>query len=233
MAEQLRDREGKVLGLQEPDTYTPTVLPASRARITELPECRRRAFLEFLSRLLGVAPSLDGDSPSGEAAPPPAPSSTTALSPEVQAVLDRACALCQGFCCTGGGNHAYLTVETIRIYMATHPDQGPQEVLAAYLGRIRNETVSGSCIFHQPGGCGLPREMRSETCNRYFCNGLKEFQKGLTHRDRARGFFTATIGEAIVAAAFCNGAETRLVPISPPADRDLHASGLQPDDACV
>jgi len=196
------------------------VLPASRARITELPECRRHAFREFVNRLLGVAGAPTAASPSGEAAPPPAPASPAGPAPEVQAVLNGACALCRGFCCGNGGNHAYLNVETIRLYMAKHPDQRPHDVLAAYLGRIRNDTVAGSCIFHQPGGCGLPREMRSDTCNRFFCKGLTEFQNGLIGRDPARGFFVATEGEAILAAAFCDADGSRLVPLPPPADQD-------------
>jgi predicted nucleic acid-binding Zn ribbon protein len=219
-AEGLRDRVGQGLGLQKPETYTPTVLPASRARITELPECRRHAFREFVNRLLGVAGAPTAASPSGEAAPPPAPASPAGPAPEVQAVLNGACALCRGFCCGNGGNHAYLNVETIRLYMAKHPDQRPHDVLAAYLGRIRNDTVAGSCIFHQPGGCGLPREMRSDTCNRFFCKGLTEFQNGLTGRDPARGFFVATEGEAILAAAFCDAGGSRLVPLPSPADQD-------------
>src|SRR5208337_492465 len=93
-----------------------------------------------------------------EATQPLVPASPTSVSPEVQAVLNGACALCRGFCCGSGGDHAYLTVATIRRYMAKHLEQGPEEVLAAYLGRIRNDTVAGSCIFHQSGGCGLPRE---------------------------------------------------------------------------
>jgi hypothetical protein len=135
-------------------------------------------------------------------------------------VLNGACALCRGFCCGNGGNHAYLTVETLRHYMAKRPDQGPDEVLAAYVGHVRSGTVEGSCIFHQPGGCGLPREMRSDTCNRFFCKGLTGFQQGLTGRDPARGFFVATEGEAILGAAFCDADGTRLVPIAPPADQD-------------
>ena len=58
-AEGLRDRVGQGLRLEKPETYTPMVLPASRARITELPECRRHAFREFVNRLLGVAGAPD------------------------------------------------------------------------------------------------------------------------------------------------------------------------------
>jgi hypothetical protein len=209
-----------VHGLQEPESYTPTVLPSSRATITDLPKHRLHAFREFVNRLIGVAGLPTAFPSPSEAGRPPAPVSPAAPAPEVQAVLNGACALCQGFCCGNGGNHAYLTVETIRLYMVKHPDQGPHEVLAAYLGRIRNDTVAGSCIFHQAGGCGLPREMRSDTCNRHFCEGLTEFQKGLTGRETARAFFVATAGEAILAAAFCNADGSRLVPLSPPTDQD-------------
>jgi hypothetical protein len=111
-------------------------------------------------------------------------------------------------------------METLRRYLAKHPDQGPGEVHAAYMGHVRSDTVEDSCIFHQPGGCGLPREMRSDTCNRFFCEGLTEFQTGLTGRGPARGFFLATEGEAIVAAAFCDAEGTRPVAISSPADHD-------------
>ena len=135
-------------------------------------------------------------------------------------MLNRACGLCRGFCCGNGADHAYLTVATIRLYMEKHLDEGPDEVRAAYLGCIRNDTVQGSCIFHQAGGCGLPREMRSETCNRYYCEGLTEFQKSLSGRDTARGFFVATEGEAILAAAFCDADGSRLVSLSPPTGHD-------------
>jgi hypothetical protein len=219
-AEELRDFEGRMLGLQEPETYTPTVLPASRARITKLPEERLHAFREFVKRLVGVAGSPAFSPSRSETVPRPVPGSPDAPTPEVQAVLNGACALCGGFCCGNGGDHAYFTVETLRRYMAKYPDQGPDEVLAAYLGHVRSDTVEGSCIFHQPGGCGLPREMRSDTCNRFFCKGLTEFQQGLTGRDAVRVFLVATQGEAILAAAFCDADGTRLVPIGPTVDQD-------------
>jgi hypothetical protein len=215
-----------VLGLQEPETYTPTVIPSLRARIGELPQRRRGAFRETLKRLIGKASAPPAASSTGAARPPKAVDPVLAPAPEVQAVLNRACALCQGFCCGNGGNHAYLTVETIARYMAQHPDQRPDDVVAAYLGQVADETVEGSCIFHQRGGCGLPREMRSDTCNRFFCASLKAFQQGLTGRDPARGFFAATEGGTILAAVFCDANESRPVPLSPvPGDSSDLTSG--------
>ncbi|MCA1685514.1 MAG: hypothetical protein LC745_05920, partial [Planctomycetia bacterium] len=149
-AGELRDREAAVLGVPEPETYTPTVLPSSRARVTNLPERRRRAFRSAVNRLISAASERLTAPPPGGAGRPSAPASSVAPAPEVQPVLGGACALCQGFCCGNGGNHAYLTVETIRRYMARHPDLRPRDVLAAYLGRVGNKTYEGSCLFHQP-----------------------------------------------------------------------------------
>ncbi len=79
---------------------------------------------------------------------------------EVKALMSKACGVCQGYCCGFGGNHAYLTVETIKRYMAEHPNQRPRDVLAAYLSHVGNKTFDRSCVYHRPGGCSLPRAMR-------------------------------------------------------------------------
>jgi hypothetical protein len=223
-AADLRDREARVLGLHEPETYIPTVLPSVRAKITNLPERRRRRFRDVVNGLISRA-SAHLIAPSPRGAEPPvtvAPSVTSA--PEVQAVLDEACALCRGFCCGNGGKHAYLTVETIRRYMVQHPDQRPREVLAAYLGHVGNKTFDGSCVFHEPGGCSLPREMRSDTCNRHFCVGLTEFQQGLTRGYPARAFFVATDGDEIQSAAFCDASGSQVVSLSPASAPESAAS---------
>jgi hypothetical protein len=209
-AGELRDRVAPGLGLREPATYRPAVIPSFRGRVTNLPERRRRAFRDSVNRLIsdaGVPPKAPP--PDGAVLPVVAPT------PEVQAVLGRACALCRGSCCRNGGNRAYLTVETILRYRAGHPDQRPRDVLAAYLSHVGNKTYDGSCIFHGPGGCGLPREMRSDTCNRFFCTGLTEFQQALTDQDPPRGFFVTTDGDTTLAAAFCDAEGARPVPLPP------------------
>ena len=84
-------------------------------------------------------------------------------------ILDQACARCRGHCCRNGGEEAYLTEDTIRRYLHEHPGTRPLDLLEAYLARVGHETFEGSCIFHGPTGCTLSREMRSDTCNGYFC----------------------------------------------------------------
>ena len=84
----------------------------------------------------------------------------------------RACGACRGSCCRAGGDHAYLTEETMARAMAAHPDWSRAQIMDAYLERLPAETTLDSCIYHGATGCGLPRAMRSPTCNRYQCGKL-------------------------------------------------------------
>lgn len=218
---EIRDRESALAGIEEPETYWPAVIPANRSRVTNLPDRRRRAFRDHVNRLIGEAGAGLAAPSASEAGSPAPPAPSVSPTPEVQAVLNRACALCRGFCCGKGNNHAYLTAETIRRYMGQHPDRRPRDVLASYMGRVGNKTYENSCVFHGADGCRLPREMRSDVCNRYFCPDLKEFQQDLAGRDPARGFFAAMIKDEIQVAAFCDGDRTSAVPPTPATDRGL------------
>jgi hypothetical protein len=213
-AGEFRDRQAEVLGLDEPETYRPAVIPAFRRRVTNLADRRRRAFRDHLNRLISEASESRAPSTPNDAGPPAVSAPTGILAPELQVIMGGACALCQGFCCAEGNDHAYLTVATIRRYVSQHPGQRPRDVLAAYLDRVGNKTFEGSCIFHQPGGCNLPPAMRSDTCNRYFCQGLTEFRQGSTAQDRPRGFFVSMSGDVIRAAAFCDEETSRVVSVS-------------------
>jgi hypothetical protein len=44
------------------------------------------------------------------------------------------------------------------------------------LERLPAESVLDSCVYHSATGCSLPRELRSETCNRHLCGKLKNLQ---------------------------------------------------------
>ncbi len=225
-AERLLNREAEVLGVAQPDHYSLVIIPAVRRLLVPLDERRSRAFRETVSRLISEAAERLSH-------PPCAPASQQAVdqavqaSPSVTAVTGQACALCRGWCCANGGNHAYLKVETLHRYMIEHPEQRPHEVLANYLLHLGDETVEDSCIFHQVDGCALPREMRSDTCNRFYCPGLDEYRQVSSSQSPARGFFAATVGASIIAAAFCdeNGARyvsgTTDMPPEPQPDVEL------------
>ncbi len=223
-AREYRDAQAIRLGHQEPETYWPTVIPSWQANVTDLAEDRRAAFRDTLTRLISAASAASPAPAPSEPALPEAPASPLAERPALQAVLNRACALCRGFCCQNGGNHAYLTVETLRRYMTQHPGQLPGDVLAAYLGRFATKTYEASCIFHEIGGCSLPPDMRSDTCNRFFCAGLTELQNDLNGRAPARAFFVAISGDEIRAAAFCDENGSRVVGRSPAEERPASAA---------
>lgn len=98
----------------------------------------------------------------------------------MNAVLGAACAYCGGNCCWSGGDHGYLIDRTIDAYLTEHPASTPNNVVDAYLAHVPDATMAGSCVFHGPEGCGLPRAMRSDTCNMFLCDGLT----GLTAEQR-------------------------------------------------
>ena len=207
-AEQLHDRVMSAFGLREPDTFPLVVIPASTARIVNLPEQRRRALRDHLDLLISPVDVLPEASPTAEESTPSPP---TARESEIQAVLSKACACCKGSCCERGGDDAYLSVETLRRYRAANPDQPPSEVLAAYLERVGDRTVEGSCIYHQADGCALPRSMRADICNRHFCKALLEFQRDLPATGSIRAFWVAANSGAIQTAALVHETQMLIV----------------------
>jgi hypothetical protein len=94
---------------------------------------------------------------------------------ELQIINDRLCGMCKGGCCTQGGETAYISVRTIRRFMDKHPNLSDDEILDAYLSKIGDETITDACINQTSSGCALPREMRSNTCNRFYCDALKDW----------------------------------------------------------
>ena len=103
--------------------------------------------------------------------PTPEPAGFTA------AVLAAGCATCQGHCCTGGGDHAYLDARTMARVRRDNPELNANAVIGLYLARLAPQGYKGSCLFHGPGGCTLGRALRAELCNQYYCNGLRDFLK--------------------------------------------------------
>ncbi|HEY9053119.1 MAG TPA: hypothetical protein VIQ03_16320 [Gammaproteobacteria bacterium] len=103
--------------------------------------------------------------------------------PKLQNISDKLCCLCKGGCCASGKDHAYLSVITIRRYMDNHPDVSKQDILDLYLSNISLETIEGACINQTSTGCALPRELRSDICNGYYCDTLKTYQKKLKGKE--------------------------------------------------
>jgi predicted nucleic acid-binding Zn ribbon protein len=173
-ARDLRDQQAGAAGVAKPEKYALVVIPSFTAPVTNLPARRRRAFRDHLKELIREA-SISRATRQAQ------PEKTSGAPNAMQTVIGQACATCKGSCCRNGGDKAYLGEATIRRFIEAHPELRPRDVLAEYLRRISNKTYQHSCIYHSTQGCGLTAEMRSDTCNFFFCEGLKEFQ--LDHRE--------------------------------------------------
>lgn len=149
-------------------TVTRLVLPSGPRREQPLSQRRRRAYRAHLNRIVREARAA-----AALEAAPPAAASVDPVDPHAR-LRARLCAACAGGCCTRGGDSAYLTAATMQRVMAAQPGLGPRALVAAYMDRLGNDSLHGSCINHTPGGCVLPRELRSDTCNRYLCEAQKE-----------------------------------------------------------
>lgn len=155
--------------------YERVVLPSGPRRLSNLPQRRRNRYRDHLNRIIAEAATR----PAGSGAQPvPPPSKPSPLQASAVSLIEKLCTLCAGGCCTRGGHAAYLTAETIRRFMSQQPHLRPRDVLAAYLDRVAHRTETASCVNHAANGCTLPREMRSDTCNDFYCDALSGWTKG-------------------------------------------------------
>ena len=103
-----------------------------------------------------------------------------------------------------GGNHGYITPQTLARYAAL-TEQDVDGLVELYSDRVPETSYANSCIFHGPVGCGLDRDMRSDTCNHHLCAGLK----GLQGRMRGRE------NDAIVVIGSDKGRHVRTIIVEP------------------
>jgi hypothetical protein len=187
LAEAYRDQEAAWLGIDRPDTVLPVVVPANLRRVVILPERRRRAFRDFVMRLLSQAAAKRATR-AERSSDDVVQDSPAAMSPALEAILRRGCATCGGRCCNSGGDCAYQEVATVVAYMRRRPELRPRHVLAAYLSHLPNKAYEDSCVYHAETGCALPREMRSPACADFYCAKLRGFQQR---------FAAGTVGEVV------------------------------------
>lgn len=95
---------------------------------------------------------------------------------KLRSLSDKLCTLCQGGCCSEGGNHSFIRTITIRRYMDLNPALTQSEIFDSYTTFLNEKTIDGSCINHAEKGCTLPRTLRSDVCNGFYCDSLKSYQ---------------------------------------------------------
>jgi hypothetical protein len=152
--------------MTDPDPLLLTV-PRYRGRPAPLPGERRRAFVRFLRRLIQEALTD----------PPGRPSRAGRINPgpEMRQIAAAGCAACGGHCCSRGGTHAYLDHNSIRRVARAHPTLRAHGLAMLYVHRLPDAPLDGSCVFHRPDGCVLPRALRADLCNAFYCTPLVRF----------------------------------------------------------
>ena len=100
----------------------------------------------------------------------------------VKAILQASCAACQGHCCLGGGEHAWLDERTMARVRRDRPDLDARGIIAAYVRQVAEFSYAGSCLFHGSAGCTLDATMRADLCSSFYCDGLKAFLRRQTDR---------------------------------------------------
>lgn len=155
-------------------------LPFCAETLSPLPIERIDSYRLHLERLVDEALAVDVSGTDQAVVDfdegPRAVGSESAVQAQLHETSESMCALCQGGCCTKGGNIAFLNGMTLLRVRRDNPDWGRDQLLAAYLDRLKPETVTQSCVNHSSGGCSLPRELRSDTCNNFYCDSLQEYR---------------------------------------------------------
>ena len=201
-----RETLAAVRGVTNPQDYPIVLVPHLSRRLADMPQDRRGEIRDHLTLLVheAAAQGRSACSAPGDVEGPRGSPSR----PEVEAnLLAAACATCRGSCCRRGGNHAYLGPENIGRYLGQHPELSPREGLAEYLARVPDRSFEDSCVYHGPTGCGLPREMRSETCNRFYCPGLQQLRDDLWQGAPARAFLAVCGERHFVSGTFLDAEE--------------------------
>jgi len=142
------------------------VLRGRDASLEPVPEAQRASLIEHVVAMTNEAAELDGDALQTAVAELP----STA---EPNTTLGVACATCSGFCCRTGGSRAYIDARTIARVRSQQPQLDNEAVLALYSNSIPAEHVVDSCVFHGGKGCTLPRAVRAEICNVFYCEPIK------------------------------------------------------------
>jgi len=162
-------------GGQIPANAVRSVLPANADPLVPQDPSRRARFAQYLAE---IAESAVLDQARLLSDPVDVESRTSGR----ECLSAGVCAACRGSCCRAGGDQAYLTEETMVRSLQAHPDWSLAQIMDAYLKHLPAETVLNSCIYHSATGCGLPRDLRSSTCNRYLCGKLKNLLAGLPEK---------------------------------------------------
>lgn len=145
--------------------YTVLWLVPHETRMTALPRALRERVQQHLADLAAGRPG------------PPLPDHGVLPVAEAEPPMPAAgvCALCRGRCCRPGREfHGFVDRALLERWTVRHPGTTLADAARAYRRCLPRRHVAGSCAFHGARGCTLPREMRSDLCNAFRCDGLRQ-----------------------------------------------------------
>ncbi|NBO91585.1 MAG: hypothetical protein EBV06_04620 [Planctomycetia bacterium] len=200
--QRFRDHYAEQIGITDSATYPVLSLPSYQSVLRPIPPARRLALEAHLLAIYDEAAREDGW-------PPP---TRPPIHPEAEALLRQACSMCGGNCCSTAKDHAYLNAGTVWRVMQDDPHFTAQDFVAAYLSALPSESWEGSCLFHGPAGCSLPRRLRSDTCNVHYCPPLAKWRDAMLPDGPFRAMVVA--GEPAKLVVFVDGGKVQPVPLT-------------------
>ena len=156
-------------------------LPTAQNDLAPLDNERIHQYIEYLSEIISEATSYDS------VASAPADNNHKAhlklltqeakylQNPHLKATLDSLCMQCEGSCCASGAEHAYHSVFSIRRILDENPQHNGESLLEEYRSRLKSSTVGRGCINQADQGCVVPRELRSDICNQFYCRSVAQY----------------------------------------------------------
>jgi hypothetical protein len=205
-----RQRTLLSLGASDAATIPIVVVPHRSGRIVPMEPESRSAFEAHLREVAhDIAHADDAFEANTEAAAMLEAGWAADAADARERVAAGVCGACGGFCCyPGGANSAFIDAQTMRRYAVTHPEIGPEDVVAAYASHVPEQHFEGSCVYHTAAGCSLPRQMRSEVCNEYACKGLNDARAAQADRPIERLFVVARHDNRIVRGTLIDAAQS-------------------------
>lgn len=172
-------------------------VPAFQRPTVALARERRERFREHLSDVMRDFRSSDEQQASAPLESTAAPLEVTDPA-EHSRFASAACATCGGRCCERGGDHAFISVATVRRFFSSHAGASDPHCEATYLGYLPAEVLHDSCVFHTRHGCALPRQLRSEMCNWFQCDDLERLSARVSREPTPDVWVLASMEDAQV-----------------------------------
>jgi len=203
-AYQARAAAARGLTVEEGRTYALSVIPKNADRVKRLPRRRRQAFeVHLRKQLAGARQRLyEGAAPSAPVVEALPETPLTSRRRAELAVLGAGCGVCRGNCCRGGGNHAFQGEDSMLRYLRRYPGRDDDAVIADYLDYVPSRTMSEGCVYQRSDGCALPRDMRADICNSFFCDGLNDIRFLYGDGRPVRAFFVHYDGTTLHGGQF-------------------------------